>query len=107
MQRKLFVLFAGLVLLSLMIAPVGMAGAQGPIPPLPPPTPKPPFPGGEGGGPGGAQRGPDGLWYMPEGAKALAPNHPVVPLAKRRAAPMVAVQRIRSAPTKFIQFSCQ
>jgi len=29
MQRKLFVLFAGLVLLSLMIAPVGVAGAQG------------------------------------------------------------------------------
>ena len=81
MQRKLFVLFAGLVLLSLMIAPVGMAGAQGPMPPLPPPTPKPPFPGGEGGGPGGAQRGPDGLWYMPEGAQALAPSHPVVPLA--------------------------
>ena len=29
MKRKLFVLFAGLVLLSLMIAPVGVAGAQG------------------------------------------------------------------------------
>jgi len=29
MQRKLFVLFAGLVLFSLMIAPVGVAGAQG------------------------------------------------------------------------------
>ena len=29
MQRKMFVLFAGLVLLSLMIAPVGVAGAQG------------------------------------------------------------------------------
>jgi hypothetical protein len=28
MQRKLFVLFAGLVLLSLMIAPIGMANAQ-------------------------------------------------------------------------------
>ena len=28
MQRKMFVLFAGLVLLSLMIAPVGMANAQ-------------------------------------------------------------------------------
>jgi len=38
MQRKMFVLFAGLVLFSLMIAPAGMADAQGP---LPPPTPKP------------------------------------------------------------------
>jgi len=38
MQRKMFVLFAGLVLLSLMIAPAGMAGAQGP---MPPPTPRP------------------------------------------------------------------
>jgi hypothetical protein len=38
MQRKLFVLFSGLVLLSLMIAPLGPAGAQSPLPP--PPSPK-------------------------------------------------------------------
>ena len=36
MQRKWFVLLAGLVLFSLLIAPVGMVGAQG----TPPPTPK-------------------------------------------------------------------
>jgi len=34
MQRKLFVLFAGLVLFSLLIAPAGMADAQGPLPPV-------------------------------------------------------------------------
>jgi len=78
MQRKMFVLFAGLVLLSLMIAPIGMAGAQGP---LPPPTPEPPFPGGEGGASGGPVQDPDGLWYMPEGAQTMSPNHAVLPLA--------------------------
>jgi len=37
MQRKWFVLFATLVLFSLLIAPLGPAGAQGP---LPPPSPE-------------------------------------------------------------------
>ena len=79
MQRKLFVLFAGLVLFSLLIAPMGMAGAQGPLPQ--PPTPQPPFPVGEGEAPGGAQRTPDGRWFMPEGARSMSPDQAVVPLA--------------------------
>jgi hypothetical protein len=44
MQRKLFVLFASLVLLSLMIAPVGMANAQGPTPLPTPRLSQPPQP---------------------------------------------------------------
>ena len=81
MQRKLFVLFAGLVLFSLMLSPIGPAGAQGPLPPQPP-TPEPPFPpGGEGGRPGEPVQNPDGLWYMPEGARPPMEAQGIGPLA--------------------------
>ena len=77
MKRKLFVLLTIIGLFSVLLGP-GMAFAQEPPPP---PTPEPPFPGGEGGRPAGAQQGPDGTWFMPEGASTMAPDHAVVPLA--------------------------
>ena len=76
MKRKLFVLLTILGLFSVLLGP-GMAFAQGPQPP----TPEPPFPSGGKGEAGGPQQGPDGTWYMPEGARAMAPDHGVVPLA--------------------------
>jgi hypothetical protein len=73
MKRKWMFLFTALVLFSLMLSPIGTASAQDPLPPTPTPTPlpEPPFPGDKGG----PQLGPDGLWYMPEGAP-LNPEQP-------------------------------
>ena len=76
MKRKLFVLLTIIGLFSVLLGP-GMAFAQGPQPP----TPEPPFPGGEGGGPGGPVQNPDGLWYMPEGARQPMEAAGVTPLA--------------------------
>lgn len=73
MHRKWFVLFSGLILLSLILAPVGLADAQSSTPPRvsSSTTSEPPVPGNQNGGPDGAQRAADGHWFVPASAQGL------------------------------------
>jgi hypothetical protein len=84
MKTQLFRLFSFvLVVVLLLSGSAWLANAQDDQPPTPRPSQphQPPFPGGVGGRPGEPVQNPDGRWSRLEGARAMVPDHAVVPLA--------------------------